>query len=112
MNVHSVGVKPGHSNEAARNTGPPGRETIMQAEPILPEARVRAMKDSSLWPGRILLDDFDRWVARTPDRVAIIDHNSMTGQRTVLTYAKLGRRVDRIAAGLAGLGVGRGDVVS
>ena len=45
----------------------------MKAEPVLPEARVRAMKEAGLWPDRILLDDFDRWVAQAPDRVAIID---------------------------------------
>lgn len=84
----------------------------MHAEPILPPARVRAMTKSGLWPGRILLDDFHRRVAQTPDQVAVIDHNSMTGQRTVMSYAKLARRVNRIEAGLAGLGVGRGDVVS
>ncbi|MFL5283075.1 MAG: cyclohexanecarboxylate-CoA ligase [Rhodopila sp.] len=70
------------------------------------------MKEAGLWPDRILLDDFDRWVATTPDRVAIIDHNSMTGHRTALTYADLAQLVNRIAAGLAGLGVQRGDVVS
>src|SRR6476646_10714194 len=84
----------------------------MKAEPMMPAGRMRAMRESGLWPDRILLDDFDRWVAQTPDRVAIIDHNSMTGQRTALTYAELGQRVNRIAAGLAGLGVQRGDVVS
>src|SRR3954464_6700671 len=84
----------------------------MKADSILPEERLRAMKEAGLWPDRILLKDFDRWVAQTPDRVAIIDHNSVTGQRTALTYAELGQRVNRIAAGLAGLGVQRGDVVS
>jgi cyclohexanecarboxylate-CoA ligase len=84
----------------------------MKADSILPEERLRAMKEAGLWPDRILLDDFDRWAARTPDRIAIIDHNSMTGQRTSLSYADLAQRVDRIAASLAGLGLERGDVVS
>jgi cyclohexanecarboxylate-CoA ligase len=84
----------------------------METHPILPDARLQAMKARGLWPGRILLDDFDRWVATTPDRVAIVDTNSMTGARTSLTYAALSSRVDRIAAGLARLGVGRADVVS
>jgi cyclohexanecarboxylate-CoA ligase len=86
--------------------------STMETHPILPEARQRAMKASGLWPGRTLLDDFDRWVATSPDRVAIVDHNSMTGASTSLTYASLSQKVDRIAAGLARLGVGRSDVVS
>jgi len=70
------------------------------------------MTASGLWPDRTLLDDFDRWVATSPDRIAIVDHNSMTGASTSLTYASLSQKVDRIAAGLSRLGVGRNDVVS
>jgi cyclohexanecarboxylate-CoA ligase len=84
----------------------------METHAILPEARRRAMTASGLWPGRTLLDDFDHWVATAPGRIAIVDHNSMTGASTSLTYASLSQRVDRIAAGLARLGVGRADVVS
>ena len=84
----------------------------MKTEPILPEARLRTMKAAGLWTDRLLLDDFDRWTAKVPERTAIVDHNSMTGARTALTYAALSQRVDRIAAGLAQLGVGRHDVVS
>jgi cyclohexanecarboxylate-CoA ligase len=84
----------------------------METHPILPVARRRAMKASGLWPDRTLLDDFDRWVATSPNRIAIIDNNSMTGASTSLTYASLSQQVDRIAAGLARLGVGRNDVVS
>jgi cyclohexanecarboxylate-CoA ligase len=84
----------------------------METHPILPQARSQAMKASGLWPDRVLLDDFDRWAATMPDRVAIVDDNSLFGDRTSLTYADLSARVDRIAAGLAQLGVGRSDVVS
>jgi len=81
-------------------------------DPILPEARRRRMTAAGLWSDRLLLDDFDRWVAKVPGRTVVIDHNSMTGARTELTYAALARLVDRLAAGLARLGVRRGDVVS
>ena len=84
----------------------------METHHILPEARQRAMKASGLWPDRTLPEDFDRWAAISPDRVAIVDHNSMTGESTSLTYASLSQKVDRIAAGLARLGIGRNDVVS
>jgi len=84
----------------------------MSISPILPEARIKAMKQAGLWGETIVLDDFDRWVASVPDRVAIVDHNSMTGERTELTYAALARHVDRIAAGLSRLGIAKGDVVS
>ncbi len=41
-----------------------------------------------------------------PDRVAIVDH------RGPVTYAELLARVDHVAAGLHGLGIGAGDVVT
>jgi cyclohexanecarboxylate-CoA ligase len=84
----------------------------MKTAPILPERRLLAMKVAGLWTDRGLLDDFDRWIGQMPDRIVIIDHNSMTGVRTSLTYGALSQRVDRIAAGLSRLGVERGDVVS
>jgi cyclohexanecarboxylate-CoA ligase len=84
----------------------------MKTDPILPETRLRTMKAAGFWLDKILVDDLDHWAAKVPDRIAVIDHNTMTGERTVLTYAELVLRVDRLAAGLARLGVGRGDVVS
>ncbi|CAA9486923.1 MAG: 4-coumarate--CoA ligase 1 [uncultured Solirubrobacteraceae bacterium] len=45
---------------------------------------------------------------RHPDRPAVID--AVGGRR--LTYGELAAQVDRVAAGLAGLGVGRGAVVA
>ena len=84
----------------------------MSIDPILPDSRIRQMKQAGLWGERTILDDLDRWVADAPDRIAIVDHNSMTGERTELSYAAFARRVDRIAASLSRLGIGKGDVVS
>jgi cyclohexanecarboxylate-CoA ligase len=78
----------------------------------LSDARLRAEKARGLWPDRVLTDYLDEAVAARPDQVAIAGTNSATGERTALTYAELGRRVDRIALGLAALGVQPGEVVS
>ncbi len=43
---------------------------------------------------------------------SFVGWNSALGREVRLTYGELGDRVDRIAAGLVGLGVGRGDVVA
>ena len=84
----------------------------MPMDPILPASRVQAMKQQGFWPDRLLLDDLDRWAAEAPERVAVVDHNSMTGERTALTYAELLDRVDRLANGMIRLGIRKGDVVS
>ncbi len=64
------------------------------------------------WRDVVLTDCLDRWATERPDRLAVVDHNSETGERTALTFRELAERVARIATGLARLGVGRGDVVS
>jgi cyclohexanecarboxylate-CoA ligase len=79
---------------------------------IVPQARRQAMIEAGFWPDRLITDYLDRHIRERPERIAVIDGNSASGQRTALSYAELGRRVDRLAAGLARLGVGRGDVVS
>ncbi|MBN9562067.1 MAG: cyclohexanecarboxylate-CoA ligase [Alphaproteobacteria bacterium] len=70
------------------------------------------MRAAGHWRDVVLTDFLDRWAAERPDSIAVVDHNSVTGIRTELTFSELAGRVDRLAAGLARLGVGRGDVVS
>jgi len=79
---------------------------------IVSSERIAAMRQQGHWRDMVLTDFLDRWVAERPEAVAIVDHNSVTGARTELSFRALSERVDRLAAGLAGLGVKRGDVVS
>ncbi|MEV7373671.1 (2,3-dihydroxybenzoyl)adenylate synthase [Streptomyces sp. NPDC090301] len=46
-----------------------------------------------------------------PDRVAVVDHAGPGGARRAWTYGELDLRADRLAAGLAARGIGRGDKV-
>lgn len=64
------------------------------------------------WPDRLLTDHLDEAAARHPDKVAVTGRNSMSGATTTLSWRQLRRRVDRIAAGLAALGVEPGAVVA
>ena len=63
-------------------------------------------RGSGHWPGRLLDAWVDDAVAAHSGRTAVVDG------RTRLTYADLDDHVGRVTAGLRGLGVGRGDVVS
>lgn len=84
----------------------------MPMDPTLPPSRIQAMKAAGFWADRVLLEDLDRWAEETPARIATVDHNSVTGRSTTLTYAELRDRVDRLANGMIRLGIRKGDVVS
>ena len=76
------------------------------------EGRRTQMYASGAWNDMIITDYLDQAVARVPDRNALVGYRVHVGDRTVITYAELDRHITRIAAGLAALGVGPGDVVS
>jgi len=84
----------------------------MQFDPILPSARIKAMKAQGYWNDLILTEYFDRCVADMPSKMAVSDFNSTAQIANCLTYRELAGRVDRIAVGLMGLGVEKNDVVS
>ncbi len=70
------------------------------------------MREGGLWPDLHLLDCLNAAVRQNAHATAIVDFNSETGKRTVLSYAELARRAVQIGAALKSLGVRRGDVVS
>ena len=81
-------------------------------DPILTRKRVEAMNAGGFWPGKTAADYLDGCIAKMPDKTAVVDFNSMTNKATRLSYRDLGKIVERIAVGLAELGVEKGDVVS
>jgi cyclohexanecarboxylate-CoA ligase len=77
---------------------------------FLPQSRVEA--SHGLWPNRLPIDDLDSAVRTAPEATAFVGVNSARGEEIRLSYAELLGRVDKIAAGLLALGVGKGDVVA
>ncbi|MEK7861705.1 MAG: AMP-binding protein, partial [Chloroflexota bacterium] len=77
-----------------------------------PAERGRAARAAGHWPERLATDYLDEALRLAPERIALTGRNSMTGQTESLDYRTLAARVDRIALGLAALGVERGEVVS
>ena len=84
----------------------------MDLTATFPPGWAERMRAEGHWRGRIALDLLEAALRDRPDHPAVIDHNSVTGRRTALTYRELADRVERIAHGLLRLGVQRGDVVS
>ncbi|MBO9649783.1 MAG: cyclohexanecarboxylate-CoA ligase [Variovorax sp.] len=78
---------------------------------LIPPRRARMMAQG-LWHDRTINDDLDACVADSPDKVALTALRVEEGDTTRFTYRELARMADRIAVGLARLGVRRGDVVA
>ncbi len=72
----------------------------------------RAMRTLAFWRDVTVLDFLGRALRRRADHAAVVDYNSMTGERTSISFRELDARSMRIASGLRRLGVTRGDVVS
>src|SRR5882762_2523530 len=75
-------------------------------ETRLTPALIERYTRSRHWGTETFYSVLARRAAAHPDRVAIVDH------RGRVTYGALLRRVDDVAAGLADIGIGRGDVVT
>lgn len=74
--------------------------------PAVDPAVAARWRDGGQWPGRLLDAWFDDAVAAAGGRTAVVDGGHE------ISYAALAGEVGRVSAGLRGLGVGPGDVVS
>eukprot|EP00163_Fabomonas_tropica_P000499 TRINITY_DN10308_c0_g2_i1.p1 TRINITY_DN10308_c0_g2~~TRINITY_DN10308_c0_g2_i1.p1 ORF type:complete len:249 (-),score=39.53 TRINITY_DN10308_c0_g2_i1:236-982(-) len=76
-----------------------------------PERRA-AMIESGAWNDKLITDYLAQAIASTPDREAIVSYQVTSDTRTSLTYQELDQKVTRMAAGLAGMGIEKGDVIA
>jgi cyclohexanecarboxylate-CoA ligase len=79
---------------------------------VLLAPRRAAMVAQGYWLDRTINDALDACVAACPDKAALTAAQVESGEVSRLTYRALATLADRIAVGLARLGVGRNDVVS
>lgn len=84
----------------------------MAIETNLTPERRQAMIALGAWNDMLLTDYLDEAVASAAGRPAIVTYRMAEGSHDSLSYAELNEKVTRMAAGLAGLGVAKGDVVS
>lgn len=71
------------------------------------EATARGWREAGWWAGVTILDALAEAVRRTPGKTAVVAPGGVS-----MTYAELDAEAGRLAAGLAALGVGPGDVVA
>ena len=84
----------------------------MEFDAVLLAPRRAEMSTRGLWLGRTINDALDACLASCPDKVGLTAVHGESGAVTRLTYRDMARLADRIAVGLARLGVGRSDIVS
>ncbi len=84
----------------------------MDLKIVLPPERIAVMTKAGYWHDKTIIDYLDAAAAQLPEKVAITGRNSVTAQGASLSYQQLKRISERLGAGLAALGIEKGDVVS
>lgn len=84
----------------------------MQFDAVLLPPRRARMAAQGLWRDRTINDYLDACVAACPDKLALTAVQVETGGVRRFSYREMAQMADRIAVGLARLGVGQGDVVA
>ncbi len=84
----------------------------MDFQPVLIASRSEAMRAAGHWEDRTILDHLRIVIDAHPDRIAAVEYRADRSDARRLTYREIWDRSLIVAANLARIGVGRGDVVS
>jgi len=84
----------------------------MEFDAVLLPARRAESIARGFWHDRTINDDLDACVAACPDKTALTAVRLDRGEPRRFSYRELATLTDRVAVGLARLGVGRNDVVA
>src|SRR5512140_42082 len=84
----------------------------MEFDAVLIASRRARSVAQGFWHDRTINDDLDACVASYPDKLALTAVQAESGTTTRFTYRELAAMADRVAVGLARLGVGHNDVVA
>ena len=84
----------------------------MEFDAVLIAPRRAQSVAQGFWHNRTINDDLDACVANCPDKLALTAVQAESGTVTRFTYRELAAMADRVAVGLARLGVGRNDIVA
>ena len=79
---------------------------------MLTPQRLARESQAGHWQNLTADDFLDNALSAAPDKIFIVDYNSVTKQERLISYRQIDRISKRIAARLHRLGVGRGDVVA
>ena len=84
----------------------------MEFDAVLIAPRRTQSVAEGFWPDRTINDELDACVAACPDKLALTAVQAESGAITRFTYRELASMADRVAVGLAKLGLGKNDIVA
>jgi cyclohexanecarboxylate-CoA ligase len=84
----------------------------MKFDAVLLAPRRAEMVAQGLWRDRTINDALEACLRACPDKIALSAYRVEAGDARRFTYAEMARMADRIAVGLARLGIGKNDVVA
>ncbi len=84
----------------------------MEFDAVLLAPRRARMIEQGLWHDRTINQDLDDCVAACPDQLALTAYRVEAGDVRHFSYRRLAQMADRVAVGLARLGVQKNDVVA
>jgi cyclohexanecarboxylate-CoA ligase len=84
----------------------------MAAARFDPVAHAKSMRAAGFWIDRNYDEFLQQWIARSPDKLALLAYRSDRPDGRRFTYAEIGDAVSCAAASLQRLGVARGDVIA
>lgn len=84
----------------------------MEFDAVLIAPRRAQSVARGFWPDRTIVHELDACVAACPDKLALTAVQAESGTTQRFTYRELAAMADRVAVGLAKLGVGRNDTVA
>ena len=84
----------------------------MEFDAVLIAPRRAQSVAQGFWPDRTINQELDACVAACPDKLALTAVQAESGAITRFTYRELAAMADRVAVGLAKLGVGKNDIIA
>ena len=89
----------------ARESGQRKYDVVEHARDVYTPEEIRAFKQGGYWVDKLLVDYLEFNACTYPAKVAVVDRDKR------VSWAELNARANRIAAGLIGLGLSKGDYV-
>ena len=84
----------------------------MAATRFDPVAHAKSVRSAGFWIDKNYDEFIQQWIAKSPDKLALVAYRSDRSEGRCFSYAELGDAVSRAAASLKRMEIKRGDVIA